>query len=81
MTTERAPEPVVAQATDMLTLVEAYDAMRIFLQAVCRQHGCAGEQIELVLAGQKWEDGSPVDPTMWGEWLAAVQDVHRRRVP
>jgi hypothetical protein len=28
-----------------------------------------------VLGGLKWADGSPVDPTTWQDWLAAVQDA------
>jgi hypothetical protein len=63
----------IMKATDTITVVEGYDAMRIFLEAVRRRHGDAAGQIELVIGGLKWADGSPVDPTMWDDWLAAVQ--------
>jgi hypothetical protein len=33
------------------------------------------------VAGLKWADGSPVDPTMWLDWLAAVQVVRSGRTP
>jgi hypothetical protein len=63
----------IMQATDTITVVEGYDAMRIFLETVRRRHGDAAGQIELVIGGLKSADGSPVDPTMWEDWLAAVQ--------
>ena len=63
----------IMKATDTITIVEGYDAMRFFLETVRRRHGDAAGQIELVIGGLKWADGSPVDPTMWEDWLAAVQ--------
>jgi hypothetical protein len=60
-------------ATDTITLIEGYDAMRIFLETVSRRLGKTDEEIDLIVAGLKWADGSPVDPTMWQDWLAAVQ--------
>jgi hypothetical protein len=61
------------EATDTITVVEGYHAMRIFLEAVRQRHGDAAGQIELVVGGLKWADGSPVDPTLWADWLAAAQ--------
>jgi hypothetical protein len=58
-------------ATDTITVVEGYDAMRIFLE-ICRRHGEAAD-IALIIGGLKWADGAPVDPAMWEDWLAAVQ--------
>jgi hypothetical protein len=63
----------IMKATDTITVIEGYDAMRIFLEAVRRRHGDAAGQIELVIGGLKWADGSPVDPILWADWLAAVQ--------
>jgi hypothetical protein len=60
-------------ATDTITLIEGYDAMRIFLETVSRRLGKTDEEIEFIVGGLKWADGSPVDPTMWQDWLAAVQ--------
>jgi hypothetical protein len=63
----------IMEATDTITLVEGYDAMRVFLETVWRSYGKTAEEIEFIVGGLKWADGSPVDPTMWADWLAAVQ--------
>ena len=63
----------IMEATDTITVVEGYDAMRIFLETVSRRHGMTDEEIEFIIGALKWADGSPVDPTMWHDWLAAVQ--------
>ena len=60
-------------ATDTITLIEGYDAMRIFLESVSLRLGKTDEEIDFIVGGLKWADGSPVDPTMWQDWLAAVQ--------
>jgi hypothetical protein len=60
-------------ATDSITLIEGYDAMRIFLETGLLRLGKTDEEIALIVAGLKWADGAPVDPTMWQGWLAAVQ--------
>jgi hypothetical protein len=66
----------IMKASDTITVVEGYDAMRIFLETVWRRHhGKTDEEIELLIGGLKWADGAPVDPTMWEDWLAAVQMV------
>jgi hypothetical protein len=59
--------------TDTITLIEGYDAMRIFLETVSLRLGKTDEEIDCIVGGLKWADGSPVDPTMWQDWLAAVQ--------
>ena len=63
----------IMEATDTITLVEGYDAMRIFLESVSRRLGKTDEEIEFIVGGLKWADGAPVDPAMWQDWLAAVQ--------
>jgi hypothetical protein len=60
-------------ASDTITLIEGYDAMRIFLETVSLRLGKTDEEIDLIVAGLKWADGAPVDPAMWQDWLAAVQ--------
>ena len=60
-------------ATDTITLIEGYDATRIFLETVLLRLGKTDEEIDFIVGGLKWADGSPVDPTMWQDWLAAVQ--------
>ena len=63
----------IMNATDTITLIEGYDAMRIFLERVSLRLGKTDEEIDFIVGGLKWADGSPVDPTMWQDWLAAVQ--------
>jgi hypothetical protein len=63
----------IAKAIDTITLVEGYDAARVFLEIVWRRHGKNVDKLEFVLGGMKWADGSPVDPTMWEDWLVAVE--------
>ena len=61
------------KATDTITVIEGYDAVRVFLETVWRRHDKPVEEIAFMLGGLKWADGSPVDPAMWQDWLAAVQ--------
>ncbi|MDR3486202.1 MAG: hypothetical protein P4M05_15000 [Bradyrhizobium sp.] len=63
----------IMNATDTITLIEGYDAMRIFLETVLLRIGKTDEEIDFIVGGLKWADGSPVDPAMWQDWLAAVQ--------
>ena len=60
-------------ATDTITLIEGYDAMRMFLETVSLRLGTTDYEIDFIVGGLKWADGSPVDPAMWQDWLAAVQ--------
>jgi hypothetical protein len=61
------------KAADTITVIEGYDAMRAFLEIVWRRHGKPIEEVAFLLGSLKWADGSPVDPTTWPDWLAAVQ--------
>ena len=61
----QATEAAIVTATDTITVAEGYEAMRICLETIWRRHGKDADQIEFVIAGLKWADGSPVDPTMW----------------
>jgi hypothetical protein len=65
----------IMNATDTITVVEGYDAMRIFFETVSLRLGKNDEEIDFIVGGLKWADGSPVDPTMWQDWLAAVQII------
>jgi hypothetical protein len=71
----------IMKATDTITVVEGYDAMRIFLETIWRRQGKTAGEIELLIGGLKWADGAPVDPTMWEDWLAAVQIACSGRTP
>jgi len=68
------------QPNDTITLAEAYDAMRIFVEAVWRRLERPQEEIAFLLAGLKWVDGAPVDQAMWQDWLAAAQSVKEETV-
>lgn len=57
---------------DTVTLVEGYDAMRIFLGRVSLRLGSSDEEIAFIVGSLKWADGAPVDPAMWQDWLTAV---------
>jgi hypothetical protein len=67
---ERTAEP---KPTDIITVLQAFDAMRLFLETVWERQGKAPEDIAFVLGGSRWADGSPVDPTIWQDWLMAVR--------
>jgi hypothetical protein len=69
----------IMSATETITLIEGYDAMRIFLETVSLRLGKTDEEIDFIVGGLKWADGSPVDPAMWQDWLAAVQMACSRR--
>jgi hypothetical protein len=71
----------IMKATDTITVVEGYDAMRIFLETIWRRQGKTAGEIELLIGGLKWADGAPVDPTMWEDWPAAVQIACSGRTP
>jgi hypothetical protein len=61
------------KATGTITVIEGYDAIRVFLETVWRRHNNPVDEIALLLGSLKWADGSPVDPTTWQDWMAAVQ--------
>ena len=63
----------LVKATDTITVIEGYDAVRVFLETVWRRHDKPVDEIAFMLGALKWADGSPVDPTVWQDWLAAVQ--------
>ncbi|MCS3928808.1 hypothetical protein M2175_003839 [Bradyrhizobium elkanii] len=68
------------QSHNTITLAEAYDAMLIFLETVWRRLDKPQEEIAFLLAGLRWVDGTPVDPAMWQDWLAAAQSVKEETV-
>jgi len=68
--TDESPEP---KATDRITVLEGFGAMRVFLEAIWRRQGKTSQEIAFVLAGSQWMDGSPADPTIWDDWVAAVR--------
>ena len=65
------------KANDKITLIEGYDAARIFLQAVCRRHGMTSNEIDFIVGSLNWSDGTPVDVAMWEDWILAAQIARR----
>jgi hypothetical protein len=65
------------QASETLTLTEAFDAMGLFLHAIRRRHGEAAGALDFVIGGLKWADGSPADPSMWEDWVTAATTIRR----
>ena len=41
------------KVTGTITVIEGYDAIRVFVEAVWRRHGKPGDQIEFLLGGMK----------------------------
>lgn len=73
MTNSESLGQAMIKETDTITVIEGYDAIRVFLETVWRRHGRPVDQIALLLGSVKFADGAPVDPTTWQDWLAAVQ--------
>jgi hypothetical protein len=61
------------KSTDILTTREAFDAMRVFLERVWQRQGRPWDEIAFLIGGSRWVDGSPVDVTIWEDWLRAVR--------
>lgn len=60
---------------DNLSVMEGFEAARLFLRSVLRRHGKQDDEVEFILGGMMWRDGAPNDPIMWGDWLAAIQSL------
>jgi hypothetical protein len=50
-------------ATEIMTLLGGYDAMRIFIEAVQRRDGGTSEEFERLVGALKRADGAPADST------------------
>ena len=59
--------------TDTMTVLEGFEAMRLFLETIWERRGKAPEDIAFILGGSRWADGSPADPLIWQDWLMAVR--------
>jgi hypothetical protein len=65
-------DAVQVKPTDAITVLEGFDAVRIFLETLWHRQGKDAAEIAFVLGATRWEDGTPSDPTIWEDWLAAV---------
>jgi hypothetical protein len=60
--------------SDQLSTPDAYRAMFRFLEAYYDRTG--SDELGALLGGLAIdEDGQPMDPAAWTDWLAAVRDV------
>lgn len=63
-----------------LTEVEAYDAMRVFLEAWWERGGREPDEIGGLLGAlAPLSDGFSADPAQWHDWLAAIRAVKARK--
>jgi hypothetical protein len=68
-----ADELLQVKPTDTMTVLEGFDAVRIFLEAVWERQGKDAAEISFIVGVARWEDGTPADLTIWDDWLMAVQ--------
>ncbi|MGM4907218.1 hypothetical protein AB8B21_00795 [Tardiphaga sp. 866_E4_N2_1] len=60
---------------DSISVMEGFEAVRLFLRSVLRRRGKQDDEIDFILGGLMWGDGAPNDPLMWDDWLAAIQSL------
>src|SRR5258708_9160570 len=71
-------ESSVPRVTDTITVLEGFDAMRVFLEVIWQRQDRTSHEIGFVLGGSRWVDGSLADPTIWEDWLVAIRMSRRR---
>ena len=65
----------------VLNEFEAFDALRVFLEAYWKRGGKSSKDIAVLLSNvnrEVWADGRPFDPAQWSDWLKAVEEVKGR---
>jgi hypothetical protein len=68
------------QDVGRLTMVEAYDAMRVFLEAYWRRGGGSSSDLAVLLGcTQRAHDHRTIDPAQWFDWIEAVASVRESR--
>jgi hypothetical protein len=72
--TEAAGEP---KPSDLVTVIEGFDAMHALLAAVWQRRSSAAEDLASIVGGSTWADGSPADQALWQDWLTAVRNCRR----
>ena len=61
-----------------LNQLEAFDAMRHFLEAYWVRGGKAADELAVLLGDidrTLANDGGPADPAQWADWLEAVRKI------
>lgn len=64
-----------------LDALEAFDAMRLFLERYWEEGDRAEEEIRRLLSALNrdttiWPEGGPADPAMWPAWIRAVEAIN-----
>ena len=67
-------------ALPQLTALEAFDAMRTFVERYWERGGKEEDQIRRLLSALNrdriiWPDGGPADPGVWPDWVRAVEAI------
>lgn len=57
-----------------LTGIEAFDAMRAFLEAYWARGGKQSDDIAVLLGSLNRSDGPPLDVALWDDWLRAISE-------
>jgi hypothetical protein len=63
-------------ATPRLSIREAFDALRHFLEAYWERGGRTSDDVSHLLSaidGSMTDDGGPLDRAQWSDWLEAVK--------
>ncbi len=71
-------ESSVPRATDTITVLEGFDAMRVFLEVIWQRQDRTSHEIAFVLGRSRWADGSPADPTIWKDLACGNSNVAPR---
>ncbi len=75
-----------------LTELEAFDVMRVFIEAFWRRGGCQSKELANLLSwtsretwpsGKQLPDlaGAPLDIAQWEDWLNAIDTAKRAEAP
>lgn len=59
--------------------LEAFDAMRLYLEGYWRRGGKGADDLAVLLGSINRSDGAPLDVAQWDDWLDAVSKVRRER--
>lgn len=62
---------------DCITVLEGFDALRLFLERTRRRRDPSADVIAFIIGGARFADGAPVDPAMWQDWTDSVQAARR----
>jgi hypothetical protein len=65
-------EAWAGQSTHRLSELQAFDAMRAFIEAYWERGGKQSDDIAVLLGSLNRDNGPPLDPAQWHDWLIVV---------